>query len=189
MPERLTHVTGPFSTQQPVQITPLNAAQQQQVTAATRDCIRQLGELLDHRLEPVPVSFALRGRAAGMYRVQRGERQIRYNPYIFAKYLADNLANTVPHEVAHYATDVLYGLHNIRPHGAEWRAVMQLLGAAPVVTCRYDLSGIPLRRQRRFRYRCACSTHAITSARHNRVVSGRVRYFCKHCRTALAFAG
>ena len=170
-------------------ITPLTSAQQQQVAAATCDCIRRVGELLGHPLGPVPVSFELRGHAAGIYQVQRGERQIRYNPYIFGKYLADNLANTVPHEVAHYATDVLYGLRNIRPHGAEWRAVMQLLGAAPVATCRYDLSGIPLRRQRRYSYRCACSTHAITAARHNRVASGRVRYFCKHCRTALAFAG
>lgn len=172
-----------------MQITPLSSVQQQQVAAATSDCIRRVGELLDHPLGPVPVSFELRGRAAGMYRVQGGERQIRYNPYIFGKYLADNLANTVPHEVAHYATDVLYGLRNIRPHGAEWRAVMQLLGAAPVATCRYDLSGIPLRRQRRYNYRCACSTHAITAARHNRVASGRVCYFCKHCGTALAFAG
>ncbi len=170
-------------------VTPLNAALQQQVAAATRDCIRRAGELLDHPLDPVSVSFALGGRAAGMYRVQQGQRQIRYNPYIFGKYFADNLANTVPHEVAHYATDVLYGLRNIRPHGPEWRAVMQLLGAAPLATCRYDLSGIPLRRQRRFTYHCACSTHAITTARHNRVASGRARYFCKHCRTALAFAG
>jgi SprT protein len=172
-----------------MQITPINAGQQQQVAAATRDCIRRVGELLDCALQPVPVSFALTGRVAGMYRVQRGQREIRYNPYIFGKYFTDNLATTVPHEVAHYATDVLYGLHNVRPHGAEWRTVMQLLGADPTVTCRYDLSGIPLRRQRRFRYRCACSTHAISTARHNRVSSGRARYYCKHCRTALAFAG
>lgn len=170
-------------------VTPINAAQQQQVAAATGDCIKRAGELLDCLLQPVPVSFTLGGRAAGMYRVQRGEREIRYNPYIFGKYYADNLVTTIPHEVAHYAVDVLYGLRNVRPHGAEWRGIMQLLGADPAVTCRYDLSGIPLRRQRRFRYRCACSSHAISTARHNRVSSGQVRYLCKHCGTALAFAG
>ncbi len=55
----------------------------------------------------VPVRFELQGRAAGMYRVHKGERVIRYNPYIFSKYFDDSLANTVPHEVAHYITDVL----------------------------------------------------------------------------------
>lgn len=172
-----------------MQVTPINAAQQQQVAAATRNCIQRAGELLEVALQPVPVSFALSGRAAGMYRVQRGQREIRYNPYIFGKYFTDNLAMTIPHEVAHYATDVMYGLRNVRPHGAEWRTIMQLLGADPAVTCRYDLSGIPLRRQQRFRYRCACSTHAISTARHNRVSSGRARYFCKHCLTVLAFTG
>lgn len=172
-----------------MQVEPLNTAQQQRVAHATHDCIRRTGDLLDYPLQPVQVSFALSGRAAGMYRVQGGQREIRYNPYIFGKYFADNLATTIPHEVAHYATDVLYGLRNVRPHGREWRAIMQLLGADPAVTCRYDLSGIPLRRQQRFSYRCACRVHAISSARHNRVSSGRARYFCKHCRTALAFAG
>ena len=173
----------------PVQVTPVNAAQQQQVVTATGDCIRRAGDLLGCALDPVPVSFTLSGRAAGMYRVQRGRREIRYNPYIFAKYFADNLVTTIPHEVAHYAVDVLYGLRNVRPHGVEWRSVMQLLDADPAVTCRYDLSGIPQRRQQRFSYRCACTTHAISTARHNRVSSGRARYFCKQCGTALAFAG
>ena len=119
--------------QQPMQIEPINAAQQQRVARATHACIRHTGDLLDYPLQPVQVSFALTGRAAGMYRVQGGQREIRYNPYIFGKYFADNLATTIPHEVAHYATDVLYGLRNVRPHGKEWRAIMQLLGADPAV--------------------------------------------------------
>ena len=171
-----------------MQVTPINAVQQQQVAVATRDCIQRAAALLDCMLQPVPVSFTLSGRAAGMYRVRHGQREIRYNPYIFGKYFADNLSTTVPHEVAHYATDVLYGLRNVKPHGVEWRAVMQLLGADPAVTCRYDLSGIPLVRQRRFRYRCACSSHTISTARHNRVSSGQARYLCKHCRMPLALA-
>lgn len=169
-------------------IEPITEAGQQQVVAATRDCIERAGQLLGREFEQPTVSFDLQGRAAGMYRVHRRQRHIRYNPYIFAKYFSDNLDNTVPHEAAHYLTDMLYGLGNIRPHGDEWRTVMQLLGAKPAVTCRYDLSGIPLRRQQRFSYRCACSMHAMSAVRHNRVLRGSGKYVCRQCRTELVFA-
>jgi SprT protein len=170
-------------------VAPITALQQGQVVSATRSCIARAEKLLEQQFELPPVTFDLQGRAAGMYRVSRSQRQIRYNPYIFGKYFADNLANTVPHEVAHYLTDMLYGLRNIRPHGREWQAVMRLLDAEPSVTCCYDLTGVPLRRQRRFRYRCACSSHAMSAVRHNRVQRGLGSYLCRQCREPLVFTG
>jgi len=133
----------------------------------------------------VAVTFDLTGSAAGMYRVHGAERVIRYNPYIFAKYFANNLAVTVPHEVAHYVTDRLYGLRNIRPHGVEWKTVMRSLGADPCVTASYDLSGVPVRRQRRFSYRCECSTHQLSSCRHNKIQRGQSSYLCRRCGSAV----
>ncbi len=133
----------------------------------------------------VAVTFDLTGSAAGMYRVHGAERVIRYNPYIFAKYFANNLAVTVPHEVAHYVTDRLYGLRNIRPHGVEWKTVMRSLGADPCVTASYDLSGVPVRRQRRFSYRCECSTHQLSSCRHNKIQRGQSSYLCRRCGSAI----
>jgi len=170
-------------------VAPITELQQEQVVTATRHCIERAGKLLQQKFTLPPVTFDLRGRAAGMYRVRQARRQIRYNPYIFGKYFTDNLANTVPHEVAHYLTDVLYGLHNVRPHGREWQAVMRVLDAEPSVTCHYDLTGVPLRRQRRFSYRCACSSHAVSAVRHNRVQRGSGSYVCRQCRTPLVFAG
>jgi len=166
-------------------IEPIGAGQQAQVRDATRDCLRRAGELFRLELQPVTVSFDLSGRAAGMYRTGRGERVIRFNPYLFAKYFANNLDVTVPHEVAHYVTDRLYGLRNIRPHGKEWQAVMQALGVEPRATARYDLEGIPVRRQHRFSYRCKCNTHQLTSARHNRIRRGQASYHCRACGTVL----
>ena len=166
-------------------IEPISKKQREQVCDATVACLRRAGELFQIDFEPVPVSFDLTARAAGMYRSARGEHLIRYNPYIFAKYFSNNLGITVPHEVAHYITDRLYGLHNIRPHGAEWKAVMQALGAEPRATARYDLEGIPVRRQRRFSYRCDCNTHQLSTARHNRMRRGQAAYYCRVCRAAL----
>jgi SprT protein len=167
----------------------LSREQQQRVVEVTCATIAQAAGLFDRRFAEIPVSFALRGRAAGMYVVRGGQRAIRYNPYIFARYFSDNLVNTVPHEVAHYVTDVLYGLRRVRPHGPEWRAVMRAFGAEPVATCRYDLDGIPVRRQRRYRYRCGCMTHSVSAVRHRRIQDGSARYHCRHCRTPLSYTG
>ncbi len=173
---------------QPV-VTPLSPQQRQRVVEATGEAIAQASVLFGRAFAEVPVTFELRGRAAGMYRVHRGRRVIRYNPHIFARYFSDNLANTVPHEVAHYVTDILYGLRQVRPHGPEWQAVMRAFGAQPAVTCNYDLDGIPVRRQRRFSYRCACTTHSLSTVRHKRVQSGRARYSCRRCQAPLSYAG
>jgi len=170
-------------------VSPLSPEQRQRVVEATRRSIVRAGTLFGCDLAVIPVRFDLHGRAAGMYRVRGGQREIRYNPHIFARYFSDNLENTVPHEVAHYVIDMRHGLRRVRPHGPEWRAVMRAFGAVPVATCSYDLDGIPVRRQQRFSYRCACTTHSISSVRHKRIQSGRVDYSCRRCRAPLSYAG
>ncbi len=155
--------------------------QQLLVCNATSDCLKRAGEIFQITLEPIAIKFDLTGRSAGMYRVQRGQRTIRYNAHLFAKYFDDNLATTVPHEVAHYTADVLYGFHRIRPHGAEWRAIMRALGVEPRATGQYDLSGIPVRRQQRFNYRCRCQTYRLTATRHFRVRRNQAVYHCRQC--------
>ncbi len=159
----------------------IDAQQQHRVCDETLRCLQRAERLfrLGHR--PIPVLFDLTGRAAGMYRVAAGRAVIRYNPFIFALDFEQGLHTTVPHEVAHYITDRLYGIRHVRPHGTQWRAVMQALGVEARASGRFDLSGLPLRRQRRFDYRCICRRHRLSSCRHNRVVAGRARYHCRHC--------
>lgn len=168
-------------------IAPITPAQQQHVIAATETCIQRAGELLQRPFNIIPVVFDLRGRAAGMYRVQGRQRLIRYNPYLFAKYFDENLTDTVPHEVAHYITDMLYGLRKVRAHGPEWRELATLFGASTKATCHFDLDGIPVRTQQRFAYRCDCTTHALTCRRHNQIRRGQTRYYCKTCRGELHY--
>jgi SprT protein len=168
-------------------IAPITPSQQQQVLVATNACIVRAGELLQRSFKIIPVAFDLRGRAAGMYRVQGKQRWIRYNPYLFAKYFDENLTDTVPHEVAHYLIDMLYGLRKVRAHGPEWRELAHMLGASTKATCRFDLTGVPVRTQQRFAYRCDCTTHALTTRRHNQARHGHMRYFCRTCRGELRY--
>ena len=170
-------------------IEPIDAERQLAVRRETDSCLQRAGVICRREFTPVPVTFDLRGRSAGMYRVRHGRRSIRYNPWIFAKYFEENLAVTVPHEVAHYVTDMLYGWHRVRPHGVEWQTVMRALGVEPRACGDYDLSGVPVRRQRRFTYACGCTTHRLTTQRHNKIHRGTAGYRCRHCGAPLVFAG
>lgn len=165
-------------------VMPLDSEQQEQVLSATETCLYQAGVVLERTFEPIPVYFDLKGRAAGMYRVKKSQRMIRYNPYIFARYFSENLAVTVPHEVAHYVVDVLYGMRNTQPHGGEWKNIMALLNADASVTCDFDLKDLPSRNYQRFDYSCSCQTHELTRIRHNRVLKG-TRYLCRLCKQEL----
>jgi SprT protein len=168
-------------------ISPINTQQQQQVLATTEDYLQRARVHFQSTWAPVEISFNLRGRAAGQYRLHKGQRTIRYNPWIFAKYFDDNLANTVPHEVAHYVTEQCFGVRNVRPHGPEWREVMALFGVRPEVRGRYDLAGIPQRKINTHSYTCGCRQHELGSVRHRRAQRGEMIYFCRLCGNALAY--
>lgn len=169
-------------------ITPIGKTLQQQVLEQTQHFIGLGSELLGRRFADVPVAFDLRGRTAGMYRVKGRQRLIRYNPWIFAKYFEDGLRVTVPHEVAHYLVDCLYGIRRVKPHGAEWRNIMDAFGVDSRATARFDLDGIPVRRERQFDYHCGCQPHRLGTRRHFKIQSGEARYLCRDCGNHLVAA-
>ena len=166
-------------------INPIDSAQQYRVVEETLSYIHHAGKIFDRQFNSIPVLFDLSGRAAGMYKANKKQKLIRYNPYIFGKFFDDNLAVTVPHEVAHYITDQIFGMRQIRPHGREWRALMAEFKVDPSATCDYDLEGIPLRTQRRYVYVCGCTSYKLSSHRHNKVVRGCARYYCRKCKDEL----
>ncbi len=170
-------------------VTPISAEQRQQVITQTGHFITLASDYFGKKFKTVDVTFDLSGGTAGMYRVAARQRWIRYNPYIFSRYFDDSLQNTVPHEVAHYITDCLYGLRKIRPHGIEWKNIMQVFDVEPEVTGHYNLEGIPQRRQQRHDYFCGCRQHRLSSVRHNRIQKKQAAYYCRYCKQALHKTG
>lgn len=164
-------------------VDPIDAAQRACVVTATQGWIARAGEIFHRDFPALPVLFDLRGRMAGMYRVVGERRVIRYNPWLFAKYPEDGMEVTVPHEVAHYVTDLVYGFARIRPHGQEWQTLMLAFGIDPRAAVRHqlDLSGIPVRTLRRHPYRCDCREHQLSGVRHARVLREAARYVCRRC--------
>ncbi len=166
-------------------IIPINTQQQHEVCTRVSDYLNLSETIFEQSFPAVPVKFDLKGRASGMYVVRNKCSYIRFNPYIFSKYYEQALNTTVPHEVAHYVADVLYGIKHIKPHGVEWQEIMQAFGVVPKATGDYDLTGIPVRRQQRFHYRCRCMNHQITASRHNRIRRGHAAYHCRCCGSVL----
>lgn len=166
-------------------VQPIGRLQRAQVQEHTRHYIALAEQLFAKTFSGVDIVFDLSGHTAGMYKVVGRRRCIRYNPWIFSKYFDENLVGTVPHEVAHYAIDQLYGLRRVKPHGGEWQALMAEFGADAGVTFDLDLSGIPRRRQSRHRYVCPCQEHEVSTTRHNRMLRGKAVYHCLNCQGKL----
>ena len=129
------------------------------------------------------LSFDLRGMAAGQANYR--ENKIRLNRELLQEYMSDFIEQTVPHEYAHLVAYRKFG-SRIRPHGKEWRWVMQVLGADPIRTHNYRVS--PVRKCRRFTYQCNCpgKDYQLTSIRHNRIKKG-FHYYCLKCKEQVIF--
>jgi SprT protein len=162
-------------------VSPIDTYKQKQVIDETQKYIKLASDIFHYPLKPINILFNLKGMASGMFLVKRGVPLIRYNPYIFAKHFSHGITNTVPHEVAHYAIYSLYGLKSVRPHGKEWKSLMQQFGAIPNRTNTLCLDGIPIRQYKRHQYSCNCSKHLITSRRHNKIRDEKAKYFCRAC--------
>lgn len=163
------------------------AALTAQLRQATGTCIERAAPLLPgqaRQLRDIGLRFDLRGRAAGQTRLgTRGKLEIRYNLEIAGLQPDAFARETVPHEVAHVVTWLLHG-HRARPHGTEWQAVMHHLGIPSPRRC-HDFDMPPVRRQRRWPYRCACRVHQLSTTRHRRVQQQGIRYHCSTCGAAL----
>lgn len=166
-------------------IAPISNKQIAEVEKLTLGYIQRASRIYDKTFCAIAIKFDLRGKCAGMYRRNGRDRFIRFNPWIFAKYYKHSIEQTVPHEVAHYITDCLWPSRRVKPHGREWKSVMQAFGAEPRVTANFDLTGIPVKHYQRIAYACGCKIHQLSLIRHRRQLSGRAEYRCKDCHQLL----
>jgi SprT protein len=153
---------------------------QQQLLDITRHWIVR-AEAVYQRHFPLPeIRFDLRGQTAGQY---RGGKHpcIRYNMDMASNQFDAYSRRTPGHEVAHYVVDCLYPGYKIRPHGTEWKTVMQAFELEASRCHQYDLKNLPQRKQRRFSYQCPCQEYKLSATRHNRVQFRGVEYRCMKC--------
>ncbi len=170
--------------------TSLTSIQKRLVIERTSTEINRAGLAYKRNFPEYEIRFDLSGLAAGQFSQRNGSYLLRYNEAIFARYFQANLETTVAHEVAHFIVQVLYpkrriGRSRVLPHGREWCEVMALLGADASVCHKFDLSGLPQRRERRFAYVCDCQQHQLSCRKHNKIQLAKMRYICRRCGSGL----
>jgi SprT protein len=153
---------------------------QDRVRERTLELLAQAAAWLRIPPPKAAIRFDLRGRAAGQARLAAREPAlIRYNPALLRANPEDFLGSTVPHEVSHLVAFARHGAR-IRPHGAEWEAIMRQFGVEPARCHNYDVTGLKARSLRELDYHCTCRSHRLTTIRHHRVLAGQT-YICRQC--------
>jgi predicted SprT family Zn-dependent metalloprotease len=101
--------------------------------------------------------------------------RVRLNARLLERH-PEELDDTLVHELAHAAVVLLHGLA-VRPHGREWKRLMQAAGKRPTVTHDLDVGGLRSRRRRwLYLHHCTrCGAYRIS----RRVVR---RWICASCR-------
>jgi len=137
------------------------------------------------------VRFTKRGKTAGCV-TYKGlqDPYINFNMVLLKENFDDFVSQTVPHEVAHYLTWVLYGLQYTNKgrriiHGKDWKNMMSYLGVESSRCHSYNTANSTVRKMKVFEYKCDCMTHELTSIRHNKVLRGKAKYCCSKCGSKL----
>jgi len=157
-----------------------------------RELREQTAELWpDLDMPKFPVTYNLRGHAAGMVRLRDGRvRDLRINGELLQANADDMVVNTLGHEWAHAIQFIKYfaepwrGSIYRRAHGEGWKQIMRRLGLKPTRCHNYQTTSA--RRQRSVEYLCqGCDKiYQFTTRRHNKVLQGH-SYLCGECRGKL----
>lgn len=157
----------------------LDAVKRLEIVRLVGDLYRIAAKHFDCSGDTVPVRFTLRGLAAGQWRLRNGSESLHFNERLFAAAPEQHMPDTVAHEVAHSVVYRCFG-RGLRPHGREWRMVMEKLGCRAQVTHRTPPE-ILARTLNRHLYRCRCRIHALGPRQHKHAIHGRRSYQCRVC--------
>lgn len=157
----------------------LTDTQKAQIIAKVAFYTARLNERYNANL-PVPETrFAVTGNAAGHAHLIQGF--VDFNQQIAARNF-DKFDKTVAHEVSHIFA---YKLFHDSGHGRFWKIVFSFLGFTPDRCHSYDMTGVKVRKQKRFKYACGCvgKIHELSKVKHNRFQAGK--YTSLKCRCCM----
>lgn len=107
------------------------------------------------------VSYDLCGTTAGQAFIHKN--YIKINAVLLVENVDEMLNRTVPHELAHLATQSIYPeahrrgfASKRRPHGAEWQSIMRVLGADASRCHSYNTSNSAVKRSNRAYFEVKC---------------------------------
>lgn len=150
------------------------------------NAVEQVEEFFQIMLTQPLLTYTQKGKIAGTAWFERWE--IRLNPILYQENEKVFLREVIPHELAHL---VAYQLskegvfkRKIRPHGKEWRLIMEEVFSLPA-NVNHTLKTHHLMKEA-YLYACQCRQHYLSKIRHLRTLKGRV-YLCQQCKGTLNF--
>lgn len=158
------------------------------VVAKVEECINTVENHFKINFKKPTISFNVRGTTGGTADYRKWE--VDFNPVLLTENVEAFLARTVPHEVAHLATDLVYphvhrpGFGRKRqPHGAHWASIMTLLGADPTRCHSYDTTNARVKRTNSYEYKCTCCgvTMTLGPKRHAKMLKNPHHYTHTNC--------
>lgn len=148
----------------------VTAEMKAKVDAKLRECIAAAEHKYNTTVPFPTVRYDLRGTKAGW--AQYSTWTVSFNAILLAENFEAFLEDTVPHEMAHLITDLVfpeahqrgtptYTVRGIRrgkrsPHGEAWKSVMRTLGADPVRCHNYNVENARVREKVSYDYKCLC---------------------------------
>lgn len=129
---------------------------------------------------------SLKGKTAGTatYKSNKNHR-IRLNEQLLMDNFQFFIDDTIPHEIAHIVTFIVWD-RKIRPHGKEWKSVMENFGVTPKRTHSLDITKVA-RNTKKFKWKCDCNTHYVGMRKHKKMMLEHTRYICKRCNTEVTY--
>jgi len=125
------------------------------------------------------LEYNLTGFCAGQAWIDR----LRFNMELCKTNESDFIAQTVPHEVAHYISRIMFGSYGMG-HKKYWKDIMRALGCEPRRCHSYDCSTVVRKRRtvKRYPFSCDCNGYyMLSSIKANRYGS----YTCRKCHSHL----
>jgi len=144
-------------------------------------------------IEIPTIKYTKRGKCSGCVTYVGDNASFNFNMTLLRENTEKFIAQTVAHEVSHYCVWLFYGHLYSKGrriiHGREWEKVMVFFGASPNRCHGFNTDNCTRKQLKQFTYKCNCTTHKLTSIRHNKIIKGKGSYVCKTCNGRLVFVG
>jgi len=133
----------------------------------------------------IPVYFRTNMKGiAGLAYCNPEKFKIELSTQLFLKNTQSFLEDTIPHEVAHILTEILFPDAK-QGHGPEWKSIMKKLGVVPNRHHTYDVSSCF---KNNHRYVCSCErVFSLSNLKHKKINSGKSSYSCPSCMSVLMY--
>lgn len=136
----------------------------QRITDKVKWCVQKISDHYGVHMSMPTIRYDLRGRTGGQ--AWYTQNVVKFNNGLVNDNIERYISNTVPHEVAHLAVELIYpeahrrGYRQKRqPHGPRWKEIMGVLGASAERCHDMDVSKVA---RKRTKYTWKCKTHGTT---------------------------